>query len=181
MREKWEALFTVPTHFRRNAAVNSPPRLDGDRLMRYASTLAGMVALCGMAVLPASAQDLERYRLERTENGYVRLDTQTGAITLCRETDGRLACAPAVQGSERETLSATEAESLRERLRILEGRISALESGSGAPVAGLPPEEEFERGIGYMERFFRMFMGLVKEFEDDTPRNAPEKPAPERT
>ena len=145
--------------------------------MRNGSTLACAAALCGLAVLPASAQDLERYRLERSQDGYVRLDTQTGALTLCREAEGRLVCAPAAQDRDRETLSAAEAESLRERLRILEGRVSALESGSGAPVAGLPPEEEFERGIGYMERFFRMFMGLVKEFEGD----APEKPAPERT
>lgn len=148
--------------------------------MRPGSTLACAAALCGVALLPASAQDLERYRLERTQNGYVRLDTQTGAMTLCRESDGRLVCAPAAQNDgEQETLSASEAESLRERLRLLEGRVSALESG--APVATLPPEEEFERGIGYMERFFRMFMGLVKEFEGDAPRNAPDKPVPERT
>lgn len=143
--------------------------------MRPGSTLACAAALCGVAILPASAQDVERYRLERTENGYVRLDTQTGAMTLCRETDGRLACAPAAQATD----TASETESLRERLRLLESRVSALESG--APVATLPPEAEFERGIGYMERFFRMFMGLVKEFEGDTPRPAPEEPAPERT
>ncbi|MCO5147746.1 MAG: hypothetical protein M9895_16390 [Aquamicrobium sp.] len=142
--------------------------------MRHHVTLA-CAAFAGLAALPAAAEEAERYRLERTEDGYVRLDTTTGAMTLCREADGRLVCAPAAQ----ETGSASEVESLRERLRLLEGRVAALESG-GAPVAGLPPEEEFERGIGYMERFFRMFMGLVKEFEDE-PRAAPEKPAPERT
>ncbi len=142
--------------------------------MRHHVTLACAAALAGLAALPAAAEEAERYRLERTEDGYVRLDTTTGAMTLCREADGRLVCAPAAQ----ETGSASEVESLRERLRLLEGRVAALESG--VPVAGLPPEEEFERGIGYMERFFRMFMGLVKEFEDE-PRAAPEKPAPERT
>ena len=142
--------------------------------MRHRSTFACVVALAGLAALPAGAQDAERYRLERTAEGYVRLDTASGAMTLCRETDGRLVCAPAAQDAE----SASEVESLRERLRILEARVSALESG--APVAGLPAEEEFERGIGYMERFFRMFMGLVKEFEDE-PGSAPQKPAPERT
>ena len=146
--------------------------------MRHHVTLACAAALAGLAALPAAAEEAERYRLERTQDGYVRLDTTTGAMTLCREADGRLVCAPAAQGSDQETGSASEIESLRERLRLLEGRVAALESG--VPVAGLPPEEEFERGIGYMERFFRMFMGLVKEFEDE-PRAAPEKPAPERT
>lgn len=142
--------------------------------MRHRTTLACAAALTGLAALPAAAEEAERYRLERTDEGYVRLDTTTGAMTLCREADGRLVCAPASQ----ETATASELESLRERLRLLEGRVAALESG--VPVAGLPPEEEFERGIGYMERFFRMFMGLVKEFEDE-PRAAPERPAPDRT
>lgn len=146
--------------------------------MRHHTTLACAAAFAGVFVLPAAAQDAERYRLERTQDGYVRLDTATGAMTLCRETEGRLVCAPARQQAAQETGSATDLESLRERLRILEGRVSALESG--APVAGLPPEEEFERGIGYMERFFRMFMGLVKEFDEDKPHATPERPAPER-
>ena len=147
--------------------------------MRPGSILACTATFGALALMPASAAETaERYRLERTEDGYVRLDTQTGAMTLCREADGRLVCAPAAQGSE----SPSEVESLRERLRVLEGKVAALESG--APVAGLPPEEEFERGIGYMERFFRMFMGLVKEFEGDrTPpeRPAPDSPNPDRT
>lgn len=143
--------------------------------MRHGFTLVCATALGALAALPVAAQDAERYRLERTDDGYVRLDTQTGVMTLCREADGRLVCTPAAQGAE----SASETESLRERLRILEGRVSALESG--APVAGLPPEEEFERGIGYMERFFRMFMGLVREFEGDRAPSTPERPAPDRT
>ena len=143
--------------------------------MRHGFTLVCAAALGALAALPVAAQDAERYRLERTDDGYVRLDTQTGAMTLCREADGRLVCTPAAQGAE----SASETESLRERLRILEGRVSALESG--VPVAGLPPEEEFERGIGYMERFFRMFMGLVREFEGDRAPSPPERPAPDRT
>ena len=143
--------------------------------MRHGFTLVCATALGALAALPVAAQDAERYRLERTDDGYVRLDTQTGAMTLCREADGRLVCTPAAQGAE----SASETESLRERLRILEGRVSALESG--VPVAGLPPEEEFERGIGYMERFFRMFMGLVREFEGDRAPSPPERPAPDRT
>jgi hypothetical protein len=152
--------------------------------MRPLAILACTAALA----VPAAAQDAERYRLERTEDGYVRLDTQTGAMTLCREADGRLVCAPLSPMADQRAGDESEVESLRERLRILEGRVSALESG--APVAGLPPEEEFERGIGYMERFFRMFMGLVREFEGDraTPperanpdRAVPDRPAPDRT
>ncbi|RIK83967.1 MAG: hypothetical protein DCC69_13340 [Hyphomicrobiales bacterium] len=143
--------------------------------MRHGWTLAGAAAFSALAAMPAAAQDVERYRLERTEGGYVRLDTRTGAMTLCRETDGRLSCAPAAQ--ERE--AGSEVEALRERVNALETRLAALESR--APAAGLPPEEEFERGMSYMERFFRMFMGLVREFEGESTRTAPDRPTPERT
>ena len=75
--------------------------------MRHPAALACAAALAGLAALPAAAEEAERYRLERTEDGYVRLDTATGAMTLCREADGRLVCAPAAQES------ASEVESLR--------------------------------------------------------------------
>ena len=136
--------------------------------MRHRPLLACAAALAALAASPASAQETERYRLERTQDGYVRLDTQTGAMTLCREADGRLSCAPASQQGE----AADEIGALRERVEALETRLAAIESR--APAAGLPAEEEFERGMGYMERFFRMFMGLVREFEG-------ERPAPDRT
>lgn len=141
--------------------------------MRHGTTLACAAAFTALSALPAAAQDVERYQLERTRDGYVRLDTQTGAMTLCREADGRLVCSPASQQGE----ATDEIAELRERVQALETRLAGLESR--APVAGLPPEEEFERGIGYMERFFRMFMGLVREFEDE--RTPPERPAPDRT
>ncbi len=141
--------------------------------MRHAPILACATAFAALSALPAAAQDVERYQLERTRDGYVRLDTQTGAMTLCRETDGRLVCSPASQQGE----ATDEVAELRQRVQALETRIAGLETP--APAAGLPPEEEFERGIGYMERFFRMFMGLVREFEDE--RTPPGQPAPDRT
>lgn len=141
--------------------------------MNHRSILAGAAALAVLGAMPAAAQEGERYRLERTGDGYVRLDTHTGAMTLCREAEGSLSCAPAAQ--ERPD---SEIEALQERVKALETRLAALESRP-APAAGLPPEEEFERGMSYMERFFRMFMGLVREFEGE--RAPAQGPAPDRT
>ena len=142
--------------------------------MRTQSLFAGLALLVGFASVPANAQEAERYRLERTQDGYVRLDTTTGIMTLCQETQGRLAC---VVASEDEP-AASEIQMLRQQIKSLESRLAALESRAPI-VSGLPPEEEFERGIGYMERFFRMFLGLVREFQDDS--NPPPAPAPNRT
>ena len=137
--------------------------------MRHHPMLAGIAAVAIVAATSAFAQEAERYRLERTDDGYVRLDTRTGAMSICREAEGQLSCVPAAQ------LEAGDGEiaALRERVAALETRLAAMESR--APAAGLPPEEEFERGMGYMERFFRMFMGLVREFESDRPAPAPDR------
>jgi hypothetical protein len=77
------------------------------------------------------------------------------------------ATAPAQSQSEP---AAARIAALEARIAALESRLAALESG-GIPAAGLPSDEEFERGLGYMERFFRSFIGIVREFEDERAPN----------
>ena len=48
------------------------------------------------------------------------------------------------------------------RARRRAGDVAAARS-----EALLPTEEDFEKTMGYMERFFRRFMGIVKDFEKD--------------
>lgn len=142
--------------------------------MRPAPALACAAAFAALTAAPALAQEtVGRFQFQPLEGGgYVMLDTQTGQMKQCRQLARELVC-----GSVSTDVAAGDAGALLDRIEALEARIAALESR--APVAGLPPEEEFERGIGYMERFFRMFMGLVREFEGERAPSPP--PAPERT
>ncbi|MCB1470123.1 MAG: hypothetical protein KDK08_23945, partial [Rhizobiaceae bacterium] len=55
-----------------------------------------MIASLAASVSAVSAQE-ERYRLERTDNGYVRLDTQTGDMSICEERTGQLVCRAAAE------------------------------------------------------------------------------------
>lgn len=128
---------------------------------------AATVLIVLAASAGASAQE-ERYAIERTEDGYVRLDTRTGQMSICSEQSGQLVCRLAVD--ERDAFQ-DEFDALQSRLAAVENRLSALE---GAPPPSLPGEEEFEQGLSYMEQFFRRFMDLVKEFDRDSP-------APDRT
>ena len=118
--------------------------------------------LIAIGATPSHAQDVERYRLERTDEGYVRIDTTTGSTSLCQEREGQLVCRMAVE--ERDAYDRS-IEALQERVSALEDRIAALQSGR--PAAGLTDEEEFEQTLSYMERFFRRFMGIVKDLERD--------------
>jgi hypothetical protein len=125
----------------------------------------------------AGAQAAEdHYRLEKTENGYVRMDTQTGAMSLCEERSGQLVCKLAAD--EREAYQ-TQIDQLQGALKALEDRVSVLEKNRPALQApALPSEEEFEKGMGYMERFFRRFMDIVKDFdkEERSPDQQPQGP-----
>lgn len=120
------------------------------------------------------AQDAERYQLERTDDGYVRLDSRTGRMSLCREQGDQLVCRYATDESR---AYVDDIDSLRDRVEALEERLAALEGGS------VPSEEEFEQGLNYMERFMRRFMGIVQDFEErfGNSGDEPTTPEPDRT
>ncbi len=124
------------------------------------------IAAIGLALplaLPAgsaTAQEADGpYRLERTEGGYVRMDTRSGRMWLCREDAGALACRAASEADD----PAAGRGALEARIAELEDRVEALER----PVAGLPSDEEFERSLSFMERFMRRFMGIVRDMEEE--------------
>jgi len=135
-----------------------------------------VAALLTAIALPAAAQTPERYQMERSGDGFVRLDTQTGEMAFCEEVSGRITCRPTQQGAE----STPAAPALEARIAELEKRIAALESRPGA-VQSVPTEQEFEQTLTFMERFFRRFIGIVKEFEDEKPATPPPATAPDRT
>ena len=117
----------------------------------------------------AQAPQQNRFQLERTESGVVRLDTQTGAMTLCREENGTLTCR--MQPDERAAYE--------EELDRLEKRVTSLEERlSQTPPSALPTDEEVDKSLSIMEKFMRRFMAIVGEFIDE--REA-DKPQPNRT
>jgi hypothetical protein len=127
------------------------------------------VALVIPAASYAQAPQQNRFQLERTESGVVRLDTQTGAMTLCREENGTLTCR--MQPDERAAYE--------EELDRLEKRVTSLEERlSQTPPNALPTDEEVDKSLSIMEKFMRRFMAIVGEFIDE--REA-EKPQPNRT
>lgn len=108
-----------------------------------------------------------RFIMEKTNEGYIRMDTQTGAMSICEAEDGQIVC----------KMAADERIAFDGDIKALEDRITALEQRleSGSKLFshngnGLPSEEEFERGMGYMEEFMRRFMGIAKELDEEESR-----------
>ncbi|MBW9112161.1 hypothetical protein JNB88_00675 [Rhizobium cauense] len=116
-------------------------------------------------LLPLGAQAAEaeasRFQLERSGDHFVRLDKQTGAMSLCEEKDGTLVC----------RMAADERAAYEQELDRLSARVTALENKSIVNKA-LPSDAEIDRSISIMERWMRSFMGIVKEFQSEEQRNA---------
>jgi hypothetical protein len=123
------------------------------------SLMIAAIAALGLSG-PALAQDaatINRFRLEKTEGGFVRLDQQTGAITFCREQNGELTC----------RMAADERAAYERELDVLAKRVDALEARTvkGTQMQGLPSDAEVEQSLSIIERFMRRFMGIAREFQ----------------
>lgn len=129
------------------------------------------IALAGFLIplaAGAAEQDTARFQLERSGDQFVRLDRQTGAMSLCEQKDGTLVCRMAAD--ERAAYEA-ELDRLAERVTALEKTVA-----DGGSRTGLPSDAEVDRSIGIMERMMRSFMGMVREFQaEEDSKTLPQK------
>ena len=116
----------------------------------------GLATLLFPATLLAAEPDTARFQLERSGDHFVRLDKQTGAMSLCEEKDGSLVC----------RMAADERAAYEDELDRLSDRVSALENKSIVNKA-LPSDAEIDRSISIMEKMMKSFMGVVKQFQED--------------
>lgn len=143
-----------------------------------------LLALSLAAAAPALAQDglANRFTMQKTENGFVRMDTQTGEMSMCTEANGEIVC----------KMAADERHAFEEQLARLSARVAALEknaAGDGLqpsmiapPESALPDDAEIERTLGVMEKMMRGFFGMVDELRKDFDKDeAAREPAPDHT
>ncbi|PBC01524.1 hypothetical protein [Mesorhizobium sp. WSM3860] len=135
-------------------------------------------ALCSLVAASAYSEETDRYRLEKSANGYVRMDTQTGAMSVCEERSGQLVCKMAAD--ERSAFQ-DEIDRLQSTVKALDERVAKLENSLSARLESqLPSEEDFNKTMSYMERFFRSFMDIVKDI-DRQEGDGGSKPSPQKT
>jgi hypothetical protein len=120
--------------------------------------LAFALLLAGAAAAPA--QTAGRFQMEKTGEGFVRLDTQIGSVSACREENGEFVCRMAAD--ERAAMD-EETARLRTELERLEARVAALEKSKSA--LPLPTDGDVDRALGVAERLLRGFMGIARELE----------------
>lgn len=122
--------------------------------------MATTTLIASLAALPAAADD-GRYQLETSKDGFVRLDTETGEMSICTKQGSQLVCRVA---AEERAAFQEEIDRLDGTIEALEKRLAVLESVS-RPGNELPSDEEFERTLGFMEKFMRRFMDIIEDFD----------------
>ena len=123
--------------------------------MRLAPAL---VLLC-LAATPALAEKPEaalpgengRYSMTPTQNGFLRLDTRTGAVSLCTVTGTSAQCRAA----------ADDRTALTEEIERLAQRNAQLEGSAG--TRSLPPADEMNRAMDVAEQFMRRMMRIMRD------------------
>ncbi|MHC2481660.1 hypothetical protein ACVIKP_003451 [Rhizobium leguminosarum] len=133
-------------------------------------TMKVLILTLGVFLMPLAAAaaeaDAGRFQLEKSGDHFVRLDRQTGAMSICQDKDGALVC----------RMAADERAAYEDELDRLAKRVTALEQGNVAQRA-LPSDAEVDRSISIMERMMKSFMGMVREFQAEENTN----PLPQKT
>ncbi|MCP1198597.1 hypothetical protein [Notoacmeibacter sp. MSK16QG-6] len=125
-------------------------------------TGSGIVVVAGLLATGTVAWSApDRYVMDRTEDGWVRMDSQTGEITVCRQAKGKLSCATDRPDDQIANGSQTRIDRLEKRVAALERQLKKRDDEKEA----LPSEAEFDQALGYMRRFFDAFRDMVREFQ----------------
>ena len=152
-----------------------------------------LISAIALALLVAAAPDTDlaaggRYKITPAEGGaFLRLDTQTGAMSVCQRKDGKWAC-EAVPDDRRALQS--EIERLAAENKELQGEVKRLEELLKLPDPGspdgkdkraersgpkfqlqLPSEADVDRAMDYVQRMMRKFKDRMREFKDSYRRN----------
>jgi hypothetical protein len=126
--------------------------------------MTASVLLIAALYAPAAAQEpapAGRYTLVPVEGGALRLDTQTGAVSICSGDAVEISCRPLQEDAS--DAAAGGAPDIEGRLVALEARIAELE----ARTVLLPDEESIDRAMTLADRVMRHFFGMVRELKRD--------------
>jgi hypothetical protein len=129
------------------------PKKTGNRQLRL--FLAASVA--AVALSPALAQDSSpgRFSVTPAEQGFIRLDTRTGATTHCTQRDGVWTCHPVIE----------DVGQLTETLRALDDRVDALAANLAEPSA----EDAAAEGGGLASAAIERLMDFVRILKHGRP------------
>lgn len=121
---------------------------------------------------PLPAGSAGRFTMNPVDGGVLRLDTETGALSMCKQVSGSWSCT--MLPDDRSAIDAELARLKREN-EDLKGSVKRLEELAGMPDDGkrgkaqLPTEEDIDKAMSYVQRMLKKFKEKLKELEETDP------------
>lgn len=137
-------------------------------MYRYAAILACLASLC-LCSIEARAQDEPgRYTLKTIENGFVRLDTKTGAVSTCRKQDGNIICRAAAddRAALQEEIDRLQTANDELRAKMAKRNDATAKKKSARKKADLPDDEEVDRIMSFFEKLMKRFFKFAQTMRE---------------
>ncbi len=127
------------------------------------------VLVAGVVIGAASIARAEtgRYSMTPTKDGILKLDTKTGAVSLCARSSGKWKC-QGVDGQNsalHDTVRRLEQENDRLRAQLDAARLAPAPESSGK--LDVPSEEDVDKAMDFMEKLLHRFKGMVEDLKKD--------------
>jgi cell division protein FtsB len=137
------------------------------RLLVFVAALS-LSAVTSALAQPAPLNDNWRFRMQKVDEGFLRLDAQTGQVSLCRSREGGWTCETVAD--DRAALEA-EIKRLNDRVVSLERQVKEQAPPNQFRV---PSDAELDQMMSFFERVMKRFRGVVenlkKEWEGEQPK-----------
>jgi hypothetical protein len=154
--------------------------------MRLSPALTPAFLAAALAVAPALAEtpqildeapasDNGRYSMQQTPDGFLRLDTRTGKVSLCTVREGSARCALAADerdAYEREIARLkAERDAAKAGGKLADGK-SAQDKSAQDKSSGprLPTDDEIDRTLSVMQKIWRGMNRIIGQDPVDPPK-----------
>lgn len=136
------------------------------RLSSLLLPVLACLALSGGAALAETG----RYTMTPSKDGVVRLDTETGEVSLCDGVAGAWSCRPVEDNS---AAMKQKIEQLERENAELKARLASRSGDGDGGTAGAPPqpdgkldipsEKDVDKAMDFVERILKRFKGIMEE------------------
>lgn len=147
-------------------------------MVRTILFLAGSLLLGWPAMAEETAPSPGRYQFAPDGDGFVRLDTESGAVAHCGKSEAGWRCdVVADEFDSRIVAMQQELAELKAELKDMGERLALLAdegdaTGEAPPVARNEPsaeEREFDEVLSFAERMMQRFFDMIRELKNEEP------------